>query len=652
MPSTKSESLRVPMRDGVELSVHVHRPETEEPVPAIVGYTPYRKGQLGSPPPIVGHGFASVTWDIRGTGSSGGWNDSIYSGPERQDGYDMIEWVAGQTWCNGNVGMWGMSFGAVVALQMAGAAPPHLKAIIARSGTDDPYTEWTQPGGSPRPYMYTCYGPIMTASNFSPPDPAEVGEDWEEIWAERLERNVPWAIPFIRNLEDGPFWRDRSLRDKYDRVQCAVFVVGGWADWYHTPLLRTFANLNGPRRALIGPWSHQWPEGGIPGPRIDWLPEAVRWFDYWLKGEDNGVMDEPPVTVFVREYDKPATIRAEDRGVFRCENEWPPARTLETPMYLRSGGNLTTQALDDETADGSDALEYDPRVGGNGGMHGGGPFNINWARPLDQRADEVDSLTYTSEPLDKETEVTGLPRAVLHFSSTAPISFLSVKLCDVSPDGTSALITKGYLNVTHRDSHSTPSHIEPGRIYEVDIELLACAYHIEKGHRIRLDIAGADFLNAWPTPASCINTIYYNAEHPSRIILPIVPTRSPALPEPALRISPDGPPQIDKLTPPKFSIARNPIEETACLEYSAAYGHGWEHAASYTVSARDPALTVVHANARREFDYSDRRIVVDAHCDTTSDKLSFYHAVDVKITVNDEQFFSKNWSESVPRGHC
>ena len=212
----KREIEHVPMRDGTVLSVHVHRPACAGRFPAIVSYTPYRKPPLGPHHPIVEHGYATVNFDIRGTGNSSGCNDSIYSGPERQDGYDMIEWAAAQPWCTGSVGMWGKSFGAVASIQMAGAAPPHLKAIIARSGSDDPYTEWTNPGGSPRPYMYTCYAPIMTASNFAPPDPAEVGERWAEVWQERLDNNVPWGIPFIENLLDGPFWRERSLRGNYD----------------------------------------------------------------------------------------------------------------------------------------------------------------------------------------------------------------------------------------------------------------------------------------------------------------------------------------------------------------------------------------------------------------------------------------------------
>ena len=642
----KGEVVHVPMPDGVKLSVHVHRPDAEGRFPAIVQYTPYRKGPLGGHHPIVEHGYATVSFDIRGTGNSEGWNDSIYSAPERQDGCDMVEWAASQPWCNGNVGMWGISFGAVVALQMAAAAPPHLKAIIARSGTDDPYTEWTNPGGSPRLYTYECYAPIMTASNLSPPDPEEVGERWEQMWAERLEKNVPWGIPFIRNLRDGPFWRDRSLRGKYENVRCAVFVVGGWADWYHTPLLRTFASLQGPKRALIGPWSHQFPDGGIPGPRIEWLPEVLKWFDHWLKGVDRGVMDEPPVTIFVRRYSKPATIMMEDRGAFRYENEWPIARVQETPMYFAAGGTLRPTSPRADQA--SDALEYDPRVGTCAGMHGGGPFNVNWVMPLDQRPDEVYSLTYTTGPLDEDVEVTGRPRAVLYFCSTAPITQSVVKLCDVAPDGTSALVTKGYLNLAHRESHTDPSPIEPGRAYEVRVELLACAYRFDRGHRIRVDVAAADFLNVWPTPRLCTNTIYRCADRPSHIVLPVVPPQCPPLPEPDLTLKPSA--RREDLEAPAFAVSRDIINDTGTVEYELSYAPGWTHSASFTVSARDPAQAVVRSESNRASRCRGQDIVVKARCTTSSDADEFHHEVDVEITVDGRPHFAKSWTAAVPRG--
>ena len=645
--AVKSEIYQVPMRDGVKLSVHVHRPDAEGAFPAILEFTPYRKGPLRGHHPIVEHGYATVTFDIRGTGNSEGWNESMYCATTRQDGYDMVEWAAAQPWCSGNVGMWGISFGAVVTLQTAGMAPPHLKAAIARSGTDDPFTEWTNPGGSPRPYMYQCYSPIMTAANFSPPDPEEVGERWSAIWEERLAHNVPWGIGFIEHLEDGPFWRDRSLRDHYDRVQCPVFVVDGWADWYPTPLLRTFANLTVPKRALIGPWSHLWPGDALPGPRIDWLSESLKWFDYWLKGIDTGVMDEPPVTIFVREFSKPTSLLIEDAGEFRSEQEWPIARTLQIPYFFQPDGRLENRPAADTAAD---AFDYDPRVGASTGMHGGGPYNINWMMPLDQRPDNAVSLTYTTEPLAEDLEIAGNPRLDLHFSSSTDAGLLFIKLCDVAPDGTSVLVTKGYLNVAYRESREAMSPVEPDIVYPLEIDMLACAYRFKAGHRIRVSIAGGDLYNIWPVSKPGTGSIHRAPAAPSHIVLPVIPAQSPAVSAPRLTVLTDPLPSRDSLTPPGTVVtSRDPINETASVRCTVNYGPYWSNASELTVSAREPAKATLRAGSTYRHDYAGREIVVDVQCDTSSDAQAFHHTVELEITVNGKLHTQKHWSVSVPR---
>jgi putative CocE/NonD family hydrolase len=642
------------MRDGVKLSVHVRRPEVPERVPAILQFTPYRKGPMvsGSAHPLNQLGYATLDVDIRGTGNSEGWNDSIYSDPERQDGHDLIEWAAGQPWCNGSIGVWGISFGAVVALQYAGMAPPHLKAVIARSGTDDPYTEWTNPGGSPRPYIYLNYSTIMAASNFAPPDPAEVGERWAAIWQERLERNVPWGIAFLEHLRDGPFWRDRSLRGRYDRVRCAAYLVDGWADWYHNPLLRTFANLKGSRKVLIGPWSHQWPEHGIPGPRIDFQPEAVRWFDQHLKGLDTGITAEPPVTLFIREHTPPATILLEEKGEFRDELEWPLARARTTPLYFGAAGVLSATASGEGPAGVADTLVYDPRVGVCTGLHGGGPFNTNWAMPLDQRPDEVGSLVYTTPPLEADLEVTGVPRVDLHASSTAPVCLFAAKLCDVAEDGTAVLVTKGFLNVAHRETHAAPSPVPVGEPCQHSFDLLTCAYRFRRGHRLRLMLAHADFLNVWPTPHPCTSSVFRSAARPSRIVLPVVPPRPTPLPAPGLRPSPIPPPtDRSQLEAPEFAISRDLIADTQTMTYKVLYGTHWLNRGSYTVSARDPARTVARGDSRRVLFCQGREIAMDVQCVTTSDLLAIHHTVDLEVTIDGRRHFAKGWRASAPRGH-
>jgi len=650
--SVRSETVQVPMRDGVRLHVDVLRPDVEGSFPAIVNYSPYRRSMTtggGIKPylrPAAERGYVTVTFDVRGTGNSEGWNDSMTSAAERQDGYDMIEWSARQPWSNGNVGMWGHSYGGAVALQMAGAAPPSLKAIIVRSGSDDSYTEWTNRGGSPAPELYAYYATHMTASNFSPPDPDIVGERWAEMWNERLENNVPWGISLVRHLLDGRFWRERSLRGRYDQVEAAVYVIGGWADFFPSSLLRTFANLKGPKRALIGPWGHQMPDVGIPGPRVDWLEDAFRWFDYWLKGIDSGIMDEPPLMIFVGEYSEPATMRREVPGTFRCEKEWPLARREEKAMYFRPGGRLRQDPPRESEEAGQDTFDYDPCVGVAGGRQGN-----SWAQPMDQRVDEIHSLVYTGDVLDRDVEAIGNPRAVLHVSSTAPITMLVVKLCDVAPDGTSALVTKGYLNLAHRESHETPTYIEPNKIYEIEMELLACAYRFKKGHRIRVDIASADFMNIWPTPQLCTNTVLRSPDYPSHIVLPTVPGPREDLPEPQLGPPAHPLPQRDEMGAPEFSLTRDLINDTLTMGFvtTRPWVPGRVNEGSLTVSGNEPSNTVARGDTRRRYTYQGRDILVDAHCITSSDEKAFHHTVQVNITMDGKPYYRRQWLVSVPR---
>ncbi len=287
---------------------------------------------------LAQHGYVVVQYDVRGTGNSSGFSTDIYSDEERQDGYDMIEWIAAQSWCTGAVGMIGKSYGAVVQWQVAAQNPPHLKALIVRSANNDVYSEFTNPGGALRPWMYEYYAPLMNAYNFAPPFAEITGDRWASIWAERLESSVPWSLGYIRNTLQSEYWRRRSLAPGFDRVRCPVYLIEGWPDWYASAELRAFQSLQVPKKVLIGPWGHYYPEepDALPGPRIDTRPEYLRWFDHWLKGIDTGIMDEPPVTVFVRRWQAPALLTLEDAGEWRNEACWPPPDVQPTGFHLHA----------------------------------------------------------------------------------------------------------------------------------------------------------------------------------------------------------------------------------------------------------------------------------------------------------------------------
>jgi uncharacterized protein len=656
LPVKVHTGIRVAMRDGVELNVRITRPDAPGRFPGVMEYHPYRRLAAALPdyrdeyPPVVPylaeHGYAVVQYDVRGTGSSAGFSTDIYSPEERQDGYDMVAWIAEQPWCTGAVGMIGKPYGAVVQWQVAVQRPPALKAIVVRPANDDVYTGFTNPGGCIRPWMFECYAPLMNALNFAPPDPALVGDRFAAIWAERLECSAPWSLGYIRNTLHGPYWRDQSLAPGYDLVQCAVLLIEGWADWYATEELRAFQRLNVPKKVLIGPWGHYYAEekDAFPGPRIDARCEYLNWFDRWLKGIDNGVMDEPPVTVFVRGWQEPSLLCLEDAGTWRNEAAWPPVRVRPTAMFLSGGGTLADGAGDV----GSDSYAYRPSVGITTGRRGLGS-TTPWAMPIDQRLDEAFSLLFTTEPLREKLELLGEPLAVLHASSTAAVAYFHVKLCDVAADGTSRLITDGGLLATHRSSHDTPEGLTPGEVYPLCIPLRHCAYAVEAGHRLRVAIASAEFQNAWPTGEAAVNTVHRGGEHASHVVLPVAPADLHPLPPPVFVPSPHALPAIETLARPEYRFELDLVDDTVSCSLRAPDGGRTSNRSRYTVSNCHPARTVIASSATHVAVHPTLDIRVEATCRTSSDEVSYTHLSQVRITVDGAEHFSKSWSESVPR---
>jgi uncharacterized protein len=502
-------TARIPMRDGIRLAATLYMPEAEGRYPALIEYLPYRKDDMswadaGPHHYFAARGYVGVRLDVRGTGSSEGLTSDEYSTAEQLDAVDAIAWLAAQPWCTGAVGMFGISYGGFTSLQAATHAPPALKAIIPMHASDDRYTDDCHYGGGAlRDYDTGRYGNRMLGWNALPPDPEVVGADWERIWEARLQGNEPWLLQWLRHQVDGPYWRSGSVRPDYGRIRCPVFAIGGFRDGYVNAPLRLLRHCQAPIKVLLGPWPHQRPHVARPGPRIDWLHEARRWWDYWLKGIDSGIMAEPSVTLYVQDYDPPRTIRDHTRGYWRAEPTWPPPGSGSLSVGLGPHGSLdpadrgATRAGDG----GPDEWESIPTVG-HAGLAGGifSAGGVPFGLPLDQRAEEGYSLVYTTAPLSMPIEIAGQPRLRLRVASDAPVVTLAAKLCDVAPDGTSALVTRCLLNLTHHRSHAEPEALAPDRAYDVELEFDCTAWRFASAHRVRLDLAAADWPTVWPAP--------------------------------------------------------------------------------------------------------------------------------------------------------
>jgi putative CocE/NonD family hydrolase len=651
------KNVRIPARDGVKLAADLYVPAMGQakPLPVVMEYIPYRKDEV---PPgsrfysyLPQHGYVVARVDIRGTGASRGAATDEYVQGEQEDGYDAIEWLAAQPFCDGNVNMMGISYGGFTSLQVATLQPPHLRSIIPMYFTDDRYTDDCHyRGGLLRQYYDVgYYGNFMIAYNALPPDPRWC-EDWANIWAEHLEHDEPYLLKWLRHQTDGPYWRHGSVGAIADRIACPVFMIGGWRDGYPNPPLRLFEALRVPRKVLIGPWNHAVPDVAVPGPRIDHLHEVVRWLDYWCKDRETGIMREPPVIVYMQHYERPDADRLDTAGTWRAESGWPAPGAGEMTFYLGGEGRLEGAC----GADGVDEFEYEATVGVTGGLWSGG---LPFGQPGDQRADEAYSLVYTSPRLEADVHVLGRPRVKLSVSSTASVIGFCASLADVGPDGSSHLVAKGMLNATRRNSLTDPEPFVPGEICELSIEVDCTAWRFERGHRIRLAVSSADWPNVWPTPQPATNQVFYGRSRPSQLVLPTVPATGSAAP-PEFRLSPEILERHSRqVNPPVWEVVRDALSRRARVHLTWCSNQLVNDAAAVTreyelTSYADPDDPAV-ASARGHHSTKIRRpnglIEAKSNVNIQGTATHFHVTIDLAVTVDGLPHHMRRWVESVPR---
>ncbi|KAF0845387.1 CocE/NonD family hydrolase [Nocardia caishijiensis] len=523
-----TENVFIPMRDGARLAARIWRPVTEEPLPAVFEYIPYRKRDLTrgrdalNHPYLAGHGYVSVRVDLRGSGDSDGVLHDEYLRAEHDDACDVIAWLAEQPWCDGNVGMMGISWGGFNSLQVAARRPPALKAVISASATEDLYVDNMH-------YMGGCLlsdnlseATVMFAFNSLPPDPAIVGDRWREMWHERLSGSGLWIEPWLEHQRRDDYWKRASVNEDYSAVRCPVLAVGGWADGYTNAIFRLLEHLDVPRLGLIGPWGHKYPHLGVPGPAIGFLQETVRWWDHWLKGRDTAIMDEPMLRVWLQDSVSPHPSYEDRPGRWVGEPSWPSAN-IQPRRFGLGRYSLTEESAPAHTLHVQSPLSV-------------GMFAGKWASyaatpdlPSDQRDEDGGSLVFETEALEQPCEILGLPTLDLEVSADRPNAMLAARLSDVAPNGEATRVTYGLLNLTHRDGSAEPQPLEPGRTYRVRLPLNGIAHSFPPGHRIRLSVSSSYWPLAWPSPEPVMLAVHTGA---STLTLP---ERAPRPEDAALR---------------------------------------------------------------------------------------------------------------------
>jgi uncharacterized protein len=638
-------AVRIPTRSGVDLGATVTRPATAGRFPALVWYDPYRAawdGNAGAAAHyFAARGYAFVNLHARGSGNSSGVSVDEYTAAETDDGVDAIGWLAEQPWSTGSVGMLGSSYSGFTCLQVAALAPPALKAIAPAYFTDRRYTDDCHyKGGCLRGYYDTLtYGLGMVAANALPPHPRAVGARWAELWRQRLEGSEPYLLQWLAHPVEDAYWAQGSVIGRYDQIRAACFLIGGWHDGYVNPPLRTFRALQSPKKLLMGPWSHTYPDRSHCGPRIHIYHELRRWWDRWLKGIDNGVDREPRVTIYVQEYDPPVQDRTHIAGAWFAADDLPSDGEAtwslgESALRAAVGGKL---AVESGAPARVDSFRYRPGASRNGGIWDAGvPFCL----PGDQRPDEALALNYTSEPLDADLVLFGQPKVAVTVTADAAVMPFAFRLTEVAADGTSVLVTKGILNATRRNGMDAPAPLVAGAPTPITLALEASAWRFRRGHRIRLSINGSDFPNVWPTPLAGTGSVHLGPGIEATLSLPVWSQPQAASRE--FLPSESAPASTGSgAEPPSWRVVHDVLEER--LHFVMANGN------EFSISDREPAVAYARARSVRSAAWDGFNCRSEAAAALTSDAQSFHMTITLNVFVNDALHWQRSWRQSVKR---
>ncbi len=496
--------LWVPMPDGSQLGARLWLPENSGPVPAILEYIPYRKDDYSAlrDSTTIAHfahqGYACIRVDMRGSGSSDGVLLDEYTDQEVDDGVAVIDWLVQQGWCDGNVGTIGISWGGITGMQLAQRAPEALKTIIVLGATQHRYYD----DGS---YYMGClvgqtigWASLMFGYNTRPPDPKLVGDDWRKLWFDRLEGAPHYLERWFAHQHVDDYWLSNNVATDYDAIKVPVYAVSGHVDCWPNTVSSLLQNLSVPVRGLQGPWCHRFPHLGIPGPTVDFLSDAIRWFDQWLKGKDTGIMDEAAYQVYLQDSVRPKTFYDTRPGRWVGEAQWPSKQIKNQTFHF------TEKGLDLQPAQGQYFDITSPQSVGlaSGEYMPWFAFGPAEELPGDQQTEDAGSLVFDTETLQSSIDILGNPVAQISLSCDQAQALIAVRLCDVWPDGASTLITRGLLNLSQRNGKSNPEAINPGENYQVEVRLNHVAYVVPENHKLRLSISTSYWPIAWPSPVN------------------------------------------------------------------------------------------------------------------------------------------------------
>ena len=508
-PTKEVENFWIPMSDGVKLAARMFIPidAAKNKVPALLEYLPYRKRDgthvrdALTHPYLAGHGYASVRVDMRGCGDSEGLMLDEYTSQEQDDALEVIAWLAAQKWCTGKVGMFGISWGGFNALQVASRQPPALKAIVTICSTDDRYEDDIHYKGGTLLNENLGWAATMLAYSSRPPDPKIVGTKWKKMWMQRLQNEPFLIIPWLQHPHRDSYWKHGSVGENYGQITAATLVVGGWNDAYSNAVPRLMRGLRCPRKAIIGPWAHKYPHFAVPEPKIGFLQEMLRWWDYYLKDINTDVNADPDYRVYMMDAYKPGNFPEKIEGRWIGDSYWGFGNT-ETKTWALSTNGIAAMAGEEKPLE----ISSKQTTGFDGGE-----YCIIWLGPEfpgDQAKDDSQSICFDSPALNENIDIVGQPTVELEFSVDQPVAHIALRLNDVWPSGEVSRITYHLQNLTQRESREWPTPLEPGKRYKMKIKLDDIAWKMPKGHKLRVSISTSYFPMMWPAPEPVTLTVY------------------------------------------------------------------------------------------------------------------------------------------------
>jgi len=663
-PATRNprliENTWIPMPDGVKLAARIFLPDDAEtrPVGAVLEYVAYgkrmgtRRGDDLTAAWLVPRGFALVRVDVRGSGESEGLLRNEYDLPEQADAAPVIRWIAQQPWCNGKVGMRGWSYGAFTALQAAAKRIPELVAIVPAVGTENGYIDDVHTLNGCIINEQVVWGAIWKSNMIKPPDPELVGERWLQMWLDRLDAQIPLVAEWMRHQLVDQYWRDRILID-HSKIRCAVYANGGMMDSYVNSVPRLLERLSCPRKGLVGPWGHAFPERGIPGPRLDWAVEECRWWDHWLNGNDTGIMDEPMLRTYMADTAVAQSYPGDTPGRWVAEKAWPSPTVRATRFFpgvdrsLRRGRARSGKA------------EVPPYITVGGCIPLLSPNDMTANGPTEQSPDDALSLLFETAPLEADLELAGNPLLELRVEADRPIAKLTARLNEITPDGRSWLVTFGAVNLAHNADHTAVLPLEPGVARDARLSFNYVSRRLHKGSRIRVAVSQGQWPIVWPSPEPVRIALHLER---TALVLPVRPrpAAEASMPIPVVYGARGGQ-QLELGATPTAIVHEGPVAsrrarmqtelapEKRTIKDIEVINHGHATRFDAAITEGDVNSYRMAFSSGRAFERPGWKAAVAADATLTSTPTHFIVDEGIEASLNGEKVFSRRWLNRIPR---